>query len=305
MIEWDDSYQMGIEAFDSAHRQLFKVSEQILEKLRARGEEGSTRLFLVREGLNYLEGYFANHAAQEEAYMRSIQFEGYALHKMLHDDFQRNQMAKYQRIVDSGACSKEDAWDFIGSGIGWLLEHITTADMAIVGKGFLCRPVPRQADLSTLEREVNQLLTATLNIEANAKIVSTQYAGESIGKAVCQRFVYRLGDQESTVISGIERSFLLDVARRLYGSGVEDEMDLVLSTLETFSASFWLTLSRQLTGIQEKIDIRESRFLMAGDLPEALRHLDPTYSILFTSAKGKFFVAANSKSLGLLLGQPD
>ena len=301
MITWNDSYEMGIASFDEEHRQLFRISEQILEMLRAREHEDTARMFVIREGLNYLEGYFAQHAAQEEAYMRAIGYEGYALHKMLHDDFQKNQMAKYQWIAASGMCSREDAWDFVGSGIGWLLEHIATADMAIVGKGILCRPEAWQADLSTLEREVNQLLTATLNLETNAKVVSDQYAGEPIGKMVCQRFVYRWGGLGITVISGIERSFLLDVAKSLYGSGVEDEMDLILSTLETFSASFWLTLSRQMTGSQEKIELRESGFLMTSALPEELRTLEPTLSLLFTSDKGKFFVATNSKAMGQLL----
>ena len=36
--------------------------------------------------------------------------------------------------------SMEEILEFIGTGIGWLLEHITTADMAIVGKGVSTEP---------------------------------------------------------------------------------------------------------------------------------------------------------------------
>ena len=48
-----------------------------------------------------------------------------------------------------GECSKEEIQDFVGSGIGWLLEHIATADMAIIGKGILAAP----AKTVTLKRD--------------------------------------------------------------------------------------------------------------------------------------------------------
>lgn len=301
MLAWSENFAMGVAELDEEHRHLFKISEQILEKLRTRGHEDATRMFLVREGLNYLKGYFDGHAYREEAYMRKIGYEGYALHKVLHDDFRHIQIAKYQKIVDSGVCTKEDAWDFVGTGIGWLLEHITTADMAIVGKGVLSKPAETELDIAAVEKEVNLLLTATLNLEANARIVSTSYRGEPFGKAVYQKFVYEREGTESVVVSGIERSFLLDVATALYGAGAEHEMDLVLSTIEMFSAHFWVTLGRQLTGLSGRIDIKENHFLTGESLPRELEKMGPPVSILFTSDKGKFFVASSSQVMNQAL----
>lgn len=297
MITWSEKYQMGVPELDEEHWQLFRISQQILQRVKTRGDEAPMRMFVLREGLNYLHGYFAHHAAREEAYMRRIGYGGYALHKMQHEDFQNTQLVKYQRIADSGVCSREDVWDFVGSGIGWLLEHIATADMAIVGKGVLSGPPRTAVNETALEREINLLLAATLNIEANARIVSAHYAGEPFGKAICQKFIYRRGMQESTVISGIERSFLLSVAKMLYGDHVEDEMDLVLSTVEEFSAQFWITLSRQLTGDYEKIDIRENRFLLTQSLSDELRKLRPAVSILFTSDLGRMFISSDSERM--------
>lgn len=59
-------------------------------------------------------------------------------------------------------------FDFVGVGIGWLLEHISTADMAIVGKGVLCSPKAEELNEKVLEQEVNMLFTATLNLNLNA-----------------------------------------------------------------------------------------------------------------------------------------
>ena len=114
--------------------------------------------------------------------MRKIGYTGYTLHKMLHDEFCNIQLKKYQDIVKRGECSKEEIQDFVGSGIGWLLEHIATADMAIIGKGILAAPAKNSDFEARLEEKINTLLTASLNIAANAKIIGRSYQGEFFGK---------------------------------------------------------------------------------------------------------------------------
>lgn len=297
MIFWSENYKMGIEEFDREHEKIFEIAESLLERVRSRGDEADMRLFIIREGLKYLHSYFERHARKEEAYMRKIGYEGYALHKMQHDDFCHIQMAKYQKIVSSGQCSKEEIWDFIGSGVGWLLEHIATADMAIVGKGVLTVPPVTSIDQAVLEEKLNLLFDATLNLEPNVKIVSTNYGGEPFGRAVYQKFVYERDGREITVISGIEESFMLDVAKTLYGDSVENELDLVLSTVEMFGARFWISLSRELIGTGSKINIKNNSFLVGSLLSEEIQNLKPTTSILCTSDKGKFFVACDSDQL--------
>lgn len=299
MMTWDESYLMGVEVLDNEHKNLFKIAGQILEKMRARGDEESVRMFLLKEGLNYLNGYFAGHAAREEAYMKKIGYHEYALHKMQHDDFQNVQLAKYRSMLERGSCTKEEIWDFIGSGIGWLLQHITTADMAIVGKGVLSRHVQQDVNVQTVEKAINALFTTTLNVEANAKIISTAYDGAPFGKAVCQRTVCEKEGRQITLLSGIERSFMMEVANALYGSHAIDEMDLVLSTVEAFGAQFWVTLYRQLTSDATPISIKENKFLLGNTLAEEMRTLKPTSSLLFTSDKGKFFIATNSEVISL------
>ena len=294
MITWSDNYIMGIEQFDHEHKQLFRLAEQILSKMRLSNRSGSdTHMFVIREAVTYINSYFERHAKAEEAYMRSIGYEGYALHKMLHDDFQNGQLVKYRQIIESGQCRESDVWDFIGSGVGWLLEHIATADMAIVGKGILAQPPQPRMDHTALEQEINLLFASTLNIEANAKIASAQYAGEYYGKAIHQKMVYQTDKGEVSVISGIERTFLLDVAHMLYGETMEDEVELILSTVQSFGPHFWGTLGRRFAGNDSRISVKETQLLPGGMVHEELNRLQPTISLLFTSDKGKFSVASN------------
>lgn len=300
MIAWNQSLEMGVESLDQEHQELFHISRQMLERMESRGHEESTRKFVLREGLRFINGYYDSHAAQEEAYMKSIGYEGYALHRMLHDDFRRVQLPKYEKLLEKGDCTREDVQNFIGYGVGWLLEHVATADLAIVGKGVLSQsPKATTNDANTMERELNQLFAATLNIHANAKIVSKKYQGESFGRTLCQKFTYRKDGKNITVISGIERIFLLEAARMLYGDEVQDETELILSTVESFSAHFWESFSRQTTGYRGRIDIVENRFLFGSALPDELKKIRPELSVLFTSDKGKFFVSSDSKEFFL------
>lgn len=293
MIKWSDNYIMGIEAFDNDHRRLFQLSEQIWNYLQERGDDARKRLFLIREALTYISSYFDRHAKQEEAYMREIGYEGYAVHKALHDEFKNIQMMKYQKIVERGECSKGEISDFIGTGVGWLLEHIVTADLAIVGKGIM--PPVKQLSVfeDTLEQEINFLLTSSLNIEANVKVLSRNYQGEFFGKAIYRKIIYSSNFREVTIISGIEKNFLFKVSKMVYGFEVDDETELVLSSLQAFDTHFWLSIGRRFVGNEIEITVKENAFVASSDISEELQKLKPKTSLLFTSDLGKLFVASD------------
>ena len=71
--------------------------------------------------------------------------------------------------------------------------------MAIIGKGILAAPAKNSDFEARLEEKINTLLTASLNIAANAKIIGRSYQGEFLGKAVYQKMVYGLDSREITI----------------------------------------------------------------------------------------------------------
>lgn len=178
MRTWNERYLMGIPDLDQDHQRLFKICERIINRVREKGEDEATRMFLLREGVHFLQGYFAHHSAREEAYMLKIGYADYALHKSLHDDFNELLESRYEAMVKNGQCSHRDILDFVGTRIGWLLDHVATADMAIVGKGILREKAEERSGSyiirqDVLEKELNHLFTATLNIEVPS-IISTR-----------------------------------------------------------------------------------------------------------------------------------
>ena len=295
MIKWSKNYLMGIDKLDEEHKELFRISDQIYNKVMERGDDAKYRLFLMNETLEYMLRYFKRHAKGEEIYMREIGYAGYEFHKMLHDELYNMLLKKNADIVKRNECSKKEIAELVGDGIGWLLEHITTEDMAIVGKGISAISSYNSDFEEQLKNVINTNLISFLNVAANVKIINRNYQGEDFGKVICQKMVYNLGSRQIVVISGIEKTFLIRVAEMIYGIDIEDEMDLVLYSMQTFGANFWRSIGQYFVGNHDLLSLSSNSFIIARSIPEELDMLKPEKSLLFDSDMGKFFIATNGK----------
>ena len=295
LIKWSKNYLMGIDKLDEEHKELFRISDQIYNKVMERGDDAKYRLFLMNETLEYMLRYFKRHAKSEEIYMREIGYAGYEFHKMLHDELYNMLLKKKADIVKRNECSKKEIAELVGDGIGWLLEHIITEDMAIVGKGISAISSYNSDFEEQLKNVINTNLISFLNVTANVKIINRNYQGEDFGKVICQKMVYNLGSRQIVVISGIEKTFLIRVAEMIYGTDIEDEMDLVLYSMQTFGANFWRSMGQYFVGNHDLLSLSSNSFIIARSIPEELDMLKPEKSLLFDSDMGKFFIATNGK----------
>lgn len=286
---WKDHYEMGVKSLDEDHKKLFKIAEKIAKMAENSNANEETRLFMMREGVKYLKSSFAEHAIREEAFMQQQGYADYEAHKRLHDDFQKVQIGKFEKMFESDDCSKEQIFEFVGMGMGWLLEHISTADMAIIGKGVLCKPRAPEINRKALEQEINMLFTATLNLHIHAYIIDVEYKGENFENAIYQKFVYEKDSQPMTIICGIEKAFLIRIAQSIYGDELTDADVLILSSMEIFGATFWRTLGERIIDTDNGVYYRSSSFLSHKQLEEIFAARKPAVSILFDSDWGKFF----------------
>lgn len=295
-IRWNREHEMGIEELDHDHKQLFAIAGKLLDKVRDPLGIGDSkvRLFVLREGVRYLRGYFDEHAIREENYMRQIGYADYAVHKRLHDEFKENTLSQYEKLLEAGACSKEEVMDFVGRGIGWLVEHISTADLAIVGRGTLGKPRITRINTQVVEQEFNTVFASTLNMDVGARLIDPNYAGTPFGPAICQELIYRRGERKVTVLAGIENSFLAAAAEAVYGTGLQGMEALIMATLEIFSANFWRTVGSRFIEGDAELVFEENHFLTQAQLQERYAKHIPKLSVLFSSSKGKFFVATET-----------
>lgn len=77
---WQEEYNIGVEAIDRDHQQLFKI----INKLFTLRQEGKNSQWACQESIKFFRTHALNHFATEEAYMKSIGYEGLEEHQRLH-----------------------------------------------------------------------------------------------------------------------------------------------------------------------------------------------------------------------------
>ena len=96
-IMWDDRYKMGRGSrSDRAHAKLFRI----VNKLFDLSQDVSANQAAYKEGIKYLEAYSMTHFSEEEAYMRSIRYGGYAEHKRIHDNFRNKTLISLKKDLE-------------------------------------------------------------------------------------------------------------------------------------------------------------------------------------------------------------
>ena len=81
-VAWDDQFEIGVNSIDNAHRKLFSIVRRLIHL----SKDENNGQWACAEGIKYFKTYAIEHFMDEEAYMRSIGYEGYEIHKGLHDN---------------------------------------------------------------------------------------------------------------------------------------------------------------------------------------------------------------------------
>ena len=124
-VAWSKSLETGNDAIDSQHKQLFKLTSDLVQACENdKGHE------ILEEALNFLASYTVRHFTDEEALQLEYKFPGYEAHKKLHDDFKAKAaelISQYHEDSDTAALSTK-----VNSVIiRWLLQHIKGEDFKI------------------------------------------------------------------------------------------------------------------------------------------------------------------------------
>lgn len=207
-IAWSDKFNIGVEVVDKAHAKLFRIVNKMIDMVKS----GNTNQNTYKECVKYLEAYTMTHFAEEEAYMRSIRYNGYARHKRIHDTFRDKTLISLKRDLELSSYSESAVQRFAGVMSNWLAEHIMKEDQAIVGKAGTRKNYDVSTQIPIISRAVNRAMTDIFQTEA--KLESANYKGQNIGKSFygCHYF-----DTQGNV----RVQFLLEVEESLFLRGVE------------------------------------------------------------------------------------
>ena len=207
-IMWDDRYKMGVEAVDRAHAKLFRI----VNKLFDLSQDASANQAAYKEGIKYLEAYSMTHFSEEEAYMRSIRYGGYAEHKRIHDNFRNKTLISLKKDLELSGYSSSVVERFVGIMGSWLTEHIMLEDQAIVGKVVRQKKRDLSTQIDIISKTVHHAVKEVLQTEK--KLVSTEYKGQNIGNGYYCCQYYQMG-------GGVVLQLLLGVEDVLFLRGIE------------------------------------------------------------------------------------
>lgn len=128
MIQWKESYRLGIEEIDNQHKKLFEIANRAYELLK--NEMLVDKYDHIVSIIEELRDYAKYHFQYEEDYMEKINYRKRLSHKVIHNDF----VEKMNEINLDQVDENQDQYlmnilDFV---VQWIEQHILGTDKLIV-----------------------------------------------------------------------------------------------------------------------------------------------------------------------------
>lgn len=292
-IAWNDRYKLGIDFIDKEHKLLFSTMNKLLKL----SEDSSKSEWVCREAVKYLKNHSIEHFEHEEAYMQSINYGDYEVHKRLHDDFCKKTLPALEKEMEQMEYSTDSIRHFLGVCIGWVISHTMTEDLAIAGKAVSkWSDIPHEKEQDALVQTIIQLIQDIFRM--NAKLISEQYSGQDFGKIVCCRFIYRGPEKKRwEVILIYEEQFLLKIMSSLLNIEYPRIDDMAINVSRYISRQF-LERTKESFPILTDFQLEKESLLTYDQLNDSFEREQPSCSLLFDTGSGYFaFCAISADSL--------
>ena len=135
LFGFSDEYQIGVDIIDHEHKHIFGILERADNLLRSWSENNTLDDFI--SVFDEFKAYSEIHFEDEEAYMQSINYDGYEAQKRVHDAF----IAKMEEVdLEKIDLEKTDhsIRDYMESliefSLGWMVNHVLHMDSKIPGR---------------------------------------------------------------------------------------------------------------------------------------------------------------------------
>lgn len=281
--EWNNHFKIGVDSIDNAHRNLFSIVRRLIYV----SENEHHGQWACAEGIKYFKSYAIRHFTDEEAYMQSIGYSGYEIHKRLHDDMRYKTLPALEKDLLESNYSQESIHHFLGICLGWLTAHIMIEDRAITGKiANRWKEDHSEEDMIALEDALAVTIQEIFRLQP--EIVSEHYSGENFGNCIIDRLTYHSDEgprvqvflvlEESLVLQAV--SAMLDMPLTKVDKMVANAVkQLSLHIVERMALHGHLPLHYEL----------ESNHLMTVEQFEQAFYAEYfDYSLLFNTGNGYF-----------------
>lgn len=300
-LMWQDRYNTGVDFIDEEHKKIFNIVNKMLISVETPGGKSQ---WACQEGIKYFKRYAVKHFQEEEAYMLSINYEGYKMHKRRHDGFRNKTLPALEKELAETDYSYEAVRHFLGVCIGWLTGHTMIEDLAIVGKERnKWSSLPSEKEIEALEQTIIQLVQDLFKMDA--EVINEHYTGEDFGDRLCYRLVYhsREADHRHDIVFVFEKRLLVGVTGKILGVEFTELDDIVIHATRFLAQQFLDNVKRAVPFV-ESCDIEKESLLSMEQLQVIFEKEYPKYSLLFDTGKGYFAFCVIPNSPHGDLGSP-
>ena len=286
-LKWDTRFNIGVDIIDNAHQRLFSIVGKLLNL----NTDESKRQHACQEGIKFFKSYALKHFSEEEAYMCSINYSGYAVHKGLHDNMLKNTLPALEKELEEQNYSTEAVQHFLGICVGWLNGHIMIEDRAITGR------VPSKWIHQPSEDVLDSIVKAALPAiqilyRVKAELVSKRYNGENFSseKVLCYRLTYNAKERPPIQVYLIyEERLILYALSEMIGKQIKVVDQTVQYAIQMLSEKFVDWIGCHFLSDMET-SLKGTNLLTFDQLLRSFSTNYPPYSLLFSSG-GKGYLA--------------
>lgn len=282
-LVWEDRFLIGVDVIDREHKKLFKI----LNKLFAFGEDETKSQWVCQEGIKYFKDHAMKHFADEERYMKSIQYEGYEIHKRIHDDFRKITLPALEKELEETEYASESVSHFLGVCTGWLIGHTLTEDQAITGKAISkWKNLMPEEEHGAMREAILQLLYNMFQLDSH--IISESYGGEKFGKGIYYRLIYssKQGKKWETILV-FEEKLLINTIGKMIGIKT-DKVNVMLLNAVRYSARQFVEAIMERFPTSEEYKFKAENLLTYEQFQKVFEKENLQFSLLFDTGAGYF-----------------
>jgi hemerythrin-like metal-binding protein len=125
LLEWNDSYKIGVDKIDAQHKALFDA----VNKLHDAAQQGKSKL-VIDETLDFLGKYVIEHFAAEEQLQQKYAYPAFKEHKAEHEKFIAN-FKETKAAIEADKTKIIPIINATKSTADWLRNHVLKVDMEV------------------------------------------------------------------------------------------------------------------------------------------------------------------------------
>lgn len=282
-IVWHDRFNIGVDVIDKEHRKLFSILNRLFMN-----QQDDKSQWVCQEGIKYFKDHAMKHFTEEEAYMASINYQGFETHRRLHDNFRKKTLPELERELNRTRYSQDAISHFLGVCAGWLIAHTLTEDRAITGK-----IMSKWEDL--LPEEEQEAMKQTIIwifqdlFQKKARVVSECYGGEKFGRGIYYRLLYAGKKGEKwEIILVFEEKLIMNTVGDMIDTESDNVNVMIMNAVRYIARQFMERVREHFPSVG-LYEMKEETLMTYDQFKRTFERENPQISLLFNTGGAGYF----------------